>query len=183
MNFRHMLIASTLFATTANIFSQDIPLVPTVAQSSVTVPDGTEVDLLLAEQVSSAYATVGQRIRFTVERDVVVNKTVVIPAGSVATAVVTTASPKKWAGRSGKLEIAMQNVTAIDGSKVELTGTQGGNGDSHVGRMVTGIVITSIFTLGGSALFLMVHGKDITIPAGSKAHMFTAGSSKVVPVV
>jgi hypothetical protein len=45
--------------------------------------------------------------------------------------------------------------------------------------MVTGIVITSIFTLGGSALFLLMHGKDLVIPEGSGATTFTIGTAKV----
>jgi len=34
---------------------------------------GTEVDLKLAETISSARAMVGQRIRFTVTKDLVIN--------------------------------------------------------------------------------------------------------------
>jgi hypothetical protein len=143
------------------------------------VPDGTEVDLKLAETISSARAMVGQRIRFRVAKDVVVNGYVVIADGALAIGTVTKADPKKWAGRSGKLEMSLQDVTAIDGTKIDLAGSRGGSGDSHVGRMVTGIVITSIFTLGGSALFLLMHGKDLVIPEGSGATTFTIGTAKV----
>jgi hypothetical protein len=143
------------------------------------VPDGTEVDLKLAETISSARAMVGQRIRFRVAKDVVVNGYVVIVDGALAIGTITKADPKKWAGRSGKLEMTLQDVTAIDGTKIDLTGSRGGSGDSHVGRMVTGMVITSIFTLGGSALFLLMHGKDLVIPEGSGATTFTIGTAKV----
>jgi len=159
-------------------------ITPTVAPTPVTrgvslVPDGTEVDLKLAETISSARAMEGQRIRFTVAKDVVINGYVVIPVGALAIGTVTKASPKKWAGRSGKLEMSLQDVTAIDGSKIDIAGTRGGSGDSHVGRMVTGIVITSIFTLGGASLFLLMHGKDLVIPEGSGATTFTIGTAKV----
>jgi hypothetical protein len=157
---------------------------PAVAPAPVTkvvsvVPDGTEVDLKLAETISSARAMEGQRIRFKVAKDVVVDGYVVIQTGSLAIGTVTKASPKKWAGRSGKLEMSLQNVTAIDGTKIDLSGNRGGSGDSHVGRMVTGMVITSIFTFGGSALFLLMHGKDLVIPEGSGATTFTIGTAKV----
>jgi hypothetical protein len=127
------------------------------------VPDGTEVDLKLAETISSARAMVGQRIRFTAAKDVVINGYVVIPVGALAIGTITKAAPKKWAGRSGKLEMSLQDVTAIDGTKIDLAGSRGGSGDSHVGRMVTSIVITSIFTLGGASLFLLMHGTDLVI--------------------
>jgi hypothetical protein len=122
---------------------------------------------------------VGQRIRFTVAKEVAIDGYVVIPVGSLAIGTVTKAAPKKWAGRSGKLEMNLQNVTAIDGTKIDLSGSRGGSGDSHVGRMVTGIVITSIFTLGGASLFLLMHGKDLVIPEGSGATTFTIGTAKV----
>jgi hypothetical protein len=159
-------------------------ITPAVAPAPVTkvisvVPDGTEVDLKLAETISSARAMEGQRIRFTVAKDVAVDGYVVIQTGALAIGTVTKASPKKWAGRSGKLEMSLQNVTTIDGTKIDLAGTRGGSGDSHVGRMVTGIVITSIFTLGGSALFLLMHGKDLVIPEGSAATTYTIGTAKV----
>jgi hypothetical protein len=143
------------------------------------VPDGTEVDLKLAETISSARAMEGQRIRFKVAKDVVVDGYVVIQTGSLAIGTVTKASPKKWAGRSGKLEMSLQNVNAIDGTKIDLSGNRGGSGESHVGRMVTGIVITSIFTFGGASLFLLMHGKDLVIPEGSGATTFTIGTAKV----
>ena len=159
-------------------------ITPAVAPAPVTrgfsvVPDGTEVDLKLAETISSARAMVGQRIRFTVAKDVAVNGYVVIADGALAIGTITKADPKKWAGRSGKLEMILQDVTAVDGTKIDLTGSRGGSGDSHVGRMVTGMVITSIFTLGGSALFLLMHGKDLVIPEGSGATTFTIGTAKV----
>jgi hypothetical protein len=162
----------------AMIVTPTVAITPVTAVFSV-VPDGTEVDLKLAETISSARAMVGQRIRFTVSKDVVVNGYVVIADGALAVGTITKADPKKWAGRSGKLEMSLQDVTAIDGTKIDLTGSRGGSGDSHVGRMVTGIVITSIFTLGGSALFLLMHGKDLVIPEGSGATTFTIGTAKV----
>lgn len=143
------------------------------------VPDNTIVGLRLAETVSSAHAQEGQVIRFTVSNDVIVNNTVVIQKGAIATGVVIKAEPKKWAGRSGKLDMSLQSVTAIDGSQINLSGHEGANGESHVGRMVTGIVITSIFTLGGASIFLVMHGKDIVIPSGSLATTYTVGTSKV----
>ena len=113
-------------------------------------------------------------------KDVAVDGMLSSRQGTLAIGTVTKASPKKWAGRSGKLEMSLQNVTTIDGTKIDLAGSRGGSGDSHVGRMVIGMVITSIFTLGGSALFLLMHGKDLVIPEGSAATTYTIGTADVV---
>jgi hypothetical protein len=164
--------------TTATIITPAVAPSPVSKVFSV-VPDGTKVDLKLAETISSDRAMVGQRIRFTVAKDVVINGYVVIPVDALAIGTITKATPKRWAGRSGKLEMSLQDVTAIDGTKIDLAGSRGGSGDSHVGRMVTGIVITSFFTIGGGALFLLMHGKDFVIPEGSAATTFTIGTAKV----
>jgi hypothetical protein len=37
------------------------------------------------------------------------------------------------------------------------------------------MVATAIFTLGGSALFLLMHGKDITIPKGTETTAYING--------
>jgi hypothetical protein len=161
------------------IITTTVALAPLTRGQGHVVPDGTEVDLKLAESISSARAMVGQRIRFTVAKDVVSDGYVVIPTGALAIGTITKASPKKWAGRSGKLEMSLQDVTAIDGTKIDLAGSRGGSGDSHVGRMVTGMVITSIISLGGASLFLLMHGKDIVIPEGSDATTFTIGTATV----
>lgn len=41
--------------------------------------------------------------------------------------------------------------------------------------MTGAIVATAIFTLGGSALFLLMHGKDITIPKGTELTAYING--------
>jgi hypothetical protein len=41
--------------------------------------------------------------------------------------------------------------------------------------MVGAMVATAVFTLGGSALFLLMHGKDITIPKGAETTAYVRG--------
>jgi hypothetical protein len=65
-----------------------VALAPVTKVVSV-VPDGPEVDLKVAETVSSARTMVGQRIRFTVAKDVVINGYVVIPVGALAIGTIT----------------------------------------------------------------------------------------------
>jgi hypothetical protein len=46
--------------------------------------------------------------------------------------------------------------------------------------MVGAMAATAIFTLGGSALFLLMHGKDITIPKGSETTAYVNGDLPLV---
>jgi hypothetical protein len=66
-------------------------------------------------------------------------------------------------------------VRLVDNQKAALTATAGGKGGSNVGKMTGAIVATAIFTLGGSALFLLMHGKDITIPKGAETTAYING--------
>jgi hypothetical protein len=100
---------------------------------------------------------------------------VVIAKGANASATVTEAQPKRRMGREGKLDMTLDYVRLVDNEKAALTATAGGKGGSNVGKMTGAIVATAIFTLGGSALFLLMHGKDITIPKGAETTAYING--------
>lgn len=112
---------------------------------------------------------------FEVLDDVKVENVTVIAKGANAAGTVTDAQPKRRMGRAGKLDIALDSVRLVDQEKAALTATTGGKGGSHTGAMVGAMAATAIFTLGGSALFLLMHGKDITIPKGTELTAYVNG--------
>jgi len=140
-----------------------------------TLPDGTPVKLRIGRNVSSADAKVGEHVDFEVLEEVQVMGTVVIAKGATASATVTEAQSKRRMGREGKLDMTLDYVRLVDNEKAALTATAGGKGGSHVAAMTGAIVATAIFTLGGSALFLFMHGKDITIPKGAETTAYING--------
>jgi hypothetical protein len=125
--------------------------------------------------VSSADAKVGEHVDFEVLEEVQVMGVVVIAKGATASATVTEAQPKRRMGREGKLEMNLDYVRLADNEKADLTATAGGKGGTHTGAMVGAMAATAIFTLGGSALFLLMHGKDITIPKGAETTAYVRG--------
>ena len=152
------------------------------ATSSAAIPvkpntllDGTPVKLRIGRNVSSADAKVGEHVDFEVLEEVQVMGVVVIAKGANASATVTVAEPKRRMGREGKLDMTLDYVRLVDNEKAALTATAGGKGGSNVGKMTGAIVATAIFTLGGSALFLLMHGKDITIPKGAETTAYING--------
>jgi len=160
------------------------PVAPqaTPAISSAAVPakpntlvDGTPIKLRIGRNVSSADAKVGEHVDFEVLEEVQVMGVVVVAKGATASATVTEAQPKRRMGREGKLEMTLDYVRLADNEKAALTATAGGKGGSNVGKMTGAIVATAIFTLGGSALFLFMHGKDITIPKGAETTAYING--------
>ncbi len=156
------------------------PIAPSATPSTVpskanTLLDGTPVKLRIGRNVSSADAKVGEVIDFEVLEDVQVQGVVVIAKGATASATVTVAQSKRRMGREGKLDINLDYVRLVDNEKAALTATAGGKGGSHTGAMVGAMAATAIFTLGGSALFLLMHGKDITIPKGTETTAYIRG--------
>jgi hypothetical protein len=148
------------------------PVAP-VAQH--TLLDGTPVKLRIGRNVSSADAKVGEHVDFEVLEEVQVGGVVVIAKGATASATVTDVQSKRRMGRAGKLDINLDSVRMVDDEKAALTATAGGKGGSHTGAMVGAMAATAIFTLGGSALFLLMHGKDITIPKGAETTAYIRG--------
>jgi hypothetical protein len=137
--------------------------------------DGTPVHLVLSENLSSADAVTGQTVEFEVVDDVIVNGLLVIPRGATAWATVTDAEHKRRMGRAGKLDINIDKVRLADGEKAMLRAVKDAKGGTHTGAMVGGMVATSLVLLPAAPLFLLMHGKDVTIPKGTNITAFVQG--------
>jgi hypothetical protein len=138
--------------------------------------DGTPVHIVLDENVSSADAVTGQTVEFEVADEVIVNGFIVIPRGSTAWATVTDAEHKRRMGRPGHVNMNIDKVRLADGEKVLLRAVKQSQGGSNTGKMVGAMAVTALFTFGGSALFLLVHGKDTIIPKGTAVTAFVQGN-------
>lgn len=178
-----------MFVVSDPAFSQQtaVPAAPTVppaiATSTPPAPntllDGTPVKLRLAETVSSENAKVGQQVPFEVVEEVDVQGVPVIAKGATALATVTTAEPKRRMGRGGKLDVNIDSVRLVDNEKIQLRATKEDKGGGHVGAMTTAIVATSIVFFPAAPLFLLMHGKDITIPKGTEITAFVQGDDRL----
>jgi hypothetical protein len=137
--------------------------------------DGTPVHLVLSQNLSSADAVTGQTVEFEVVDDVIVNGFIVIPHGATAWATVTDAEHKKRMGRAGKLDLNVDKVRLADGEKALLRAVKDAKGGGHTGAMVGAMVATSIVIWPAAPLFLLMHGKDVTIPKGTNISAFVQG--------
>ncbi len=131
--------------------------------------------LVLSENLSSADAVTGQTVEFEVVDDVIVNGFVVIPHGATAWATVTDAEHKKRMGRAGKLDLNIDKVRLADGEKAMLRAVKDARGSGHTGAMLGAMVATSLVIWPAAPLFLLMHGKDVTIPKGTNISAFVQG--------
>jgi hypothetical protein len=158
------------------------PVAPVVKQPlAFGLEDATPVRLRITRTISSADAQVNDTVDFEVLEEVKVHDVIVIPRGGTAWGTVTEAQPKRRMGRGGKLDINIDNVRLTSGEKVALRAVKDVKGGGHQGAMTGAIVATSIVFFPAAPLFLLVHGKDITIPKGTEITAYTNGDIPLDP--
>ena len=112
----------------------------------VKIPVGTVVEVETTRAFSSANLKVGSPITFLVTKQIFVDNILVIDRGAVARAHVVKVKRASGWGRPGMLGWEMDDVVAVDGSriKIEVTGTQTGKSLTPAvagGALATGALI------------------------------------------
>jgi len=147
-------------------------LSPTLAMAgtvNVTVPDGTEVRLILKERMSSATAEQDQKVRFEVAEDVKLRGVTIIRAGAQAWGTVIETRRKGKFGKNGKLNFTIDFVKLVDDQNLRLSGAKSREGQNEYVK--AGILTYATGGIGG----LFVKGKDIEINAGTEYVLYTNG--------
>jgi hypothetical protein len=164
---------------TSDDASVDVPTVLT----PITIPDGTPLEVEATYTVSSAEVEEGSAVSFTVVHPVIINGAMVIARGARATARVTKAKKGGSWGRAGTLAWMMQDVIAVDGSKVPLEFSKSTRGDSKGGTVATGIIVTGVLFWPAAPFWGFKKGKDAKVPAGRRFDVTVHGNTNVqVPV-
>jgi len=154
---------------------------PTGPSRGFVLQDGTAVTLRLDRSLSSADAHAGDRVDFEVAEEISVDRIVVIPKDSPASGTVIEAHKKRRLGRAGKLDVTIASVQLVDGEKATLRAVKESQGGSHTGIVAGGIVATSLIVWPVAPVFLLLHGKDVTIPKGTEVTAYISGDVKLDP--
>ena len=148
----------------------------TAKQSNeIILKDGTAVKLRVNQTMSSASAKTGDSVDFQVVEDVRIGDFVVIPGGGTALGKVILAKPRGRLGKGGKLSIAIESVQLASGEKIPLRAERNNKGESSIGSMTGAIAATGIVFFPAAPLFLLMRGKDISIPQGTGITAYTIG--------
>ena len=146
----------------------------------LTVPEGTPVQLLLANTVSSAHAHAGDPLDFVVVRDVLIDGLTVIPAGSVAHGSVTAVHHRRVLGIGGEVGFRLDSVRLANGESVALVAHQKVKGPSHFVRMALETVAVGLFYMPAAPIFLLNRGGDSTVLKSTEVTAHLAGNTSVV---
>lgn len=162
---------------------QQTPQAPAAQTAPTPLPDtlldGTPVRLRLTQSVSSEEAKTGEEVPFEVLEEVDINGVAVIKKGDTAFATIIKAEPKKMMGRAGKLDMSISYVRLSDQEKITLRAEKTAKGKNDAVGITVGIVATGVLFFPAAPLFLLRHGKEISIPQGSLITAYVVGDTHI----
>jgi hypothetical protein len=147
--------------------------------TQLTIPDGTPLEVECTYTVSSGEVDEGSAVSFNVVHPVIINGVTVIARGARATARVTKAKKGGSWGRAGQLAWAMQDVVAVDGSRIPLEFSKSTKGDSKGGTVATGVIVTGVLFWPAAPFWGFKKGKDAKVPAGQRFEVVVHGNAIV----
>ena len=144
------------------------------------IPDGTPVELQVAENISSAHARIGDPLGFMVVRPVSLEGLTVIPAGTMASGSVTGVKRKCFLGIGGRVALKVDSVQLVNGDRVSLHARMAVKGRSRTKLMAAAMLASGLVFLPIAPLFLLTRGHDSTIV---KSTEITAHIDGAVPIL
>ena len=149
------------------------------ADGIINVPDGMEIEIQLKNNASGEELKVGDIVDFVVVKPVQVNGLTIFEKEAAGRARITTAKRAGHWGHAGKLEWAMQDVMAADGTRIPTRFTKREVGDSKGGTVAVAAVATTLFLGPAGLLWGLKKGKPAIIPAGNRYSVFVSGDTKI----
>ena len=145
------------------------------------LPAGTSFDIEATYTVSSIDFRPGDYLSFRVLVPVMIDGITLIDKGSLVTGRVVEAKRGGHWGKAGRLSWTIQDVVAIDGTRVPLqaqkdlpAGRNGIKGTSHAGEVATktvlmGVLLAPVFPIAPLALMSgFKRGEDAVLPQGKR---------------
>jgi hypothetical protein len=145
----------------------------THAAEPVKLAEGLDVKLQMAETLSSATATEGQRFNLVLDEDIRVGGVVVVPRGAKAVGTVVSAHKRGFMGKAGEMNVQI-NYLLVGEQRVPLRASSGREGDSKVGATVA---LTVLF----GPLGLLKRGKNVEINPGTIINAFVDQTTVLDP--
>jgi len=146
----------------------------------VRVPAETLVKVRLLSELNSATNQVGDRVRYRVVEDVMVDGRIAIPAGAEGEGRVTAVQKARPFGQAGRVEVDWGSATTFDGSAVRFNVSERAarqNQELAVAASVAGLMILGPIGLAGGFL---VQGQEHIVPVGTEFFVEVARAAEVL---
>jgi hypothetical protein len=140
---------------------------------TITIAEGTPIRVRLTQSLSASKAHAADTIPLVVQEDVLApDDIVVIRKGAPGYGRVVEARPARRLGRRGTLTLAIDSVESVTGERIPVRAEQLAEGESSTEIMVGRILATAVFAGTGAPLWLLKHGNDAELPAGTSMLVF-----------
>jgi len=142
------------------------PAAPAVdVPAKLTLPEGSDVHLKFAQDVSSKTAADDDPVALVLDEDLKIGDVILIKAGAKAVGTITHAKKAGMMGKAGELNLRLEYMIVGD-SRLRLRGTKGKEGEGKVG---TAVALTVLF----GPIGLIKHGKNVEIKQGTPLLVYT----------
>ena len=138
---------------------------------TVKITPGIAITVETLYPISSADFTINNTIAFSVVRPVYVDGVLLIPRGTIARAKIVRVKKAGSFGRGGALTIQMEQIVAIDGTRIPVQLTADAEGGNRSGALAIGAAATSALIFPYTAPAAIVWGfkkGDDAVIRGSK---------------
>jgi hypothetical protein len=151
-------------------------LPPTILKD-IKLPAGTRVELEMAHTIDSMTTRTGDLVSFRVVNPVMVGGVAVIAVGATGTARVVRAERNGHFGRAGRIVWELQEVTAVDGTRVPLVAAGRAVGDSKGAKVAATMALAVLSPVALAAGFK--RGENAVVPEGKRFDAVTRADSVV----
>ena len=156
---------------------------PAPATTRVQIPSGTVIQIEAAVPVSSADANEGDKIKFLVSRRVLVKGVVVIERGALVRAHVVKSKPAESWGRGGLLGWVVEDVAAVDGTRVPIKLSDRLQGKNRSKAVVAAAIATGAAILPYSSpvalIWALKKGDEAVLDESRKSIALVSGDMEV----
>ena len=142
--------------------------------SQIKLQDGTQVDIITTETISSKTAKERDQMIFQMAEDVIVEGKVIIKGGAIVKGEIIEVEKAKMLGKAGKLDFSLDYAKAIDGQNVRLRATKSFEGKDKQG----GTIVAAYFF----APLLFMKGKDVVIEKGKRFTVYVDRDYTITPI-
>lgn len=147
----------------------------TFPMMEVSVPANTLVKVALADPVNAKNLKVGDKIRYQVADDVVVDGVLLFAKGEPGEGTVTKVQQAQNFGRSAEVNIEFEKTKSIDGTDIDTFVGDKAKEETKSMAMAAGASIAGMVLLGpiGIVAGAFVKGQNIDLPVGTELYIQT----------
>ncbi len=143
----------------------EVPGAAVVAPAKVSLPEGSDVHLKFAQDLSSKTSNDDDPVSLVLDEDLKVGDVVIAKAGAKAVGTITHSKKAGMMGKAGELNMRLEYLLVGD-SRLRLRGSKGKEGEGKVGAAVA---LTVLF----GPIGLIKHGKNVEIKQGTPLLVYT----------